>query len=301
MQEAVERVDPDKLASAADFALERLAKSQGKVGANFGFVGSRTTTMLANLAAARPGGVLYDPACGIGPALLESVTLGARPERVIGHDINERALHIAEQRAELHGIDIELTKTDILSADVDPTLRADVVILEPAFGLRLDASARLTDARFQFGTPPRSSADTAWLQHVVAHLAETGRGYVLSPSGTLLRGGEERSIRTELVRRGCVEAVVGLSGKLLPHTSIPLALWVLRRPVSAPATEQVLFIDASEAVAPENRVATWLNDPATRQDVPHVEVPVADVARGGVGVHAAAVGRPDRARAWRGV
>jgi SAM-dependent methyltransferase len=277
VHEAVDWVDVSALGAAADFVLERLAKAQVKVGAESGFIGSRTTTMLANLAASLSPGVLYDPACGIAAALLETVKLGTHPERVVGHDINARVLHIAAQRAELHGVDIELTQTDVLAEDVDPSLRADVIILEPPFGIRHYASDRLTDARFEFGVPPRTSADTAWLQHAIAHLTEDGRAYVLSPAGTLFHGGDEGRIRTELIRRGCVEAVVGLPGKMLPHTSIALALWVLRRPVSAAATEHVLVIDASEAVAPENHIAAWLNDPTARDAVPHADVPVTDV------------------------
>ena len=280
VQEAVDRVDVSALGAAADFVLERLAKAQVKVGAEFGFVGSRTTTLLANLAASRSPDVLYDPACGIAVALLETVNLGARPKRLVGHDVNARALHIAAQRAELHGVDIELTQTDVLAEDVDPSLRADVIILEPPFGIRHYASDRLTDARFEFGVPPRSSADTAWLQHVIAHLTEKGRAYVLSPSVTLFRAADE-GIRTGLVRRGCVEAVVGLPGKVLPQTSLQLALWVLRRPVAAAATERVLVIDASETVAPENHVAAWLKDPAARDAVPHADVSVTDVLAAG--------------------
>jgi SAM-dependent methyltransferase len=274
---AIDRVDIEELGTAVDFTLERLARSQGKVGADFGFVGSRTTTLLANLAATLNGGVLYDPACGIGAAVLEAVKLGARPVRVVGHDINQRALRIAAQRAELHEVDLELLRTDVLADDIDPTLRADAIVLEPPFGVRLDASARLTDARFDFGPPPRFSADTAWLQHTIAHLTGKGRAYVLSPAGTLFRGGEEGKIRTELVRHGCVEAVVGLPGKLLPHTSIPLALWALRRPVTTAATEQILLIDASETVSPEHFVRAWLTDRDARDNVPHVEVPITDI------------------------
>lgn len=277
LKDALNRVNVLDLGQAVDFILERLARSQGKIGADFGFVGSRTTTMLANLASSREGGVLYDPACGVAAALLEAVKFGARPARIVGHDINERALRVAALRAELHGVDIELTQTDVLSEDIDPALRADVLILEPPFGIRLDVSARLTDARFDFGTPPRSSADTAWLQHAVAHLSDSGRAYVLSPAGTLFRGGEEGKIRTELIRHGCVEAIVGLPGKLLPHTSIPLALWVLRRPVVEAATEQVLFIDASETVSPEHHITAWLSDPNARDAVPQVEVATTDL------------------------
>ena len=277
LQATVDQADPAVLADAADFVLERLAKAQGKMGADFGFIGSRTTAMLASLAAARPGGILYDPACGIAAALLEAVDRGAHPEMVVGHDINARALKMAAQRAELRGLAIELAGTDVLSEDVDPSLHADVVILEPPFGVRFDSSGRLTDARFDFGAPPRSSADTAWLQHAIAHLTERGRAYVLTPSGVLFRGGEEGRIRTELVRRGCVEAVIGLPGKMLPHTSIPLALWVLRRPVVSAIGGSILFIDAAETVAPENNAVAWLHDPAARDAVPHTEVSIPDV------------------------
>lgn len=278
VQDAIARVDGDRLASVADFVLERLARSLGKVGGEFGFVGSRTTRTLATLAASRPpGGVLYDPACGIAAALLEAVSLGAKPRRIIGHDINKRALHIAAQRAELHDVEVELVRTDVLSWDVDPSLRADTIILEPPFGVRWDPSSSLMDARFEFGTPPRARADMAWPQHVVAHLSETGRGYVLTPVGALFRSGAEGKIRAELLRRGCLEAIVGLPGKMLPQTAIPLALWVLRRPAPTPLTGQVLFIDASQTDAPENHVADWLNKAAARQNVPHVEVPVGDV------------------------
>ncbi len=277
VQEAIDQVAVDQLGPVADFALERLARSQGKGGAEYGFIGSRTTTMLARLAASRPGGVLYDPACGIGAALLESVSRGAQPKRIVGHDINQRALQIATQRADLHDVPVEFAHADVLSNDVAPGLRADAIILEPPFGTSFDVPSRLMDPRFEFGTPPRSSADTAWLQHVVAHLAESGRGYVLTTPRTLFRGGQEGKIRAELLGRGCVEAIVGLPGKLLPHTSIPLALWVLRRPRPATAAAPILFIDASETEAPEERVAAWLNDAAARQDVPHSEVSVADV------------------------
>jgi SAM-dependent methyltransferase len=273
----IEKTDRTDLGEIADFALERLARSQGKMGADLGFVGSRTTTLLANLASRLHGGVLYDPACGIAAALLDAVKLGARPARIVGHDINPRALRIASQRAELRGVELDLALTDVLAGDIDPTLRADVIVLEPPFGVRLEGTARLTDARFDFGAPPRSSADTAWLQHAIAHLADAGRAYVLSPAGTLFRSGEEGRIRAELVKHGCVEAIVGLPGKLLPHTSIPLALWVLRRPVPEAAIESVLFIDAAETVAPEHNVATWLTDAHARESVPHVVVAITDV------------------------
>lgn len=277
VKEAVDRVAVPDLADAADYALERFARSQGKLGAESGFIGSRTTALLASLAAARPGGVLYDPACGIATALIESVRRGARPDRVVGHDINGFALDTAAHRAKLHDVALELRLTDVLSEDVDPGLQADVILLEPPFGLRIDAPGRLIDPRFTFGAPPRTAADTAWIQHAIAHLTDNGRAYVLSPYGALFRGGDEGRIRARLVQHGCVEAVVGLPGRLVPNTSIPLALWVLRRPVPEVATEPILLIDASETVSPENEVANWLTNPQARQHIPHREVSITEV------------------------
>lgn len=272
--DALDRLDVDQLGAAADFVLARLARSQGKMGAEFGFIGSRTTSLLANLASAAAGGALYDPACGIGAALLEAVARGAQPDRIVGHDIDSDVLRIAAQRAELRDVNLELVATDVLSGDVDPALRAEVIIAEPPFGLRHEIPDRLTDSRFVFGIPPRNSADTAWLQHAIAHLAESGRAYVLTTTGTLARSGADGKIRAELLRRGCVEAVIGLPGKLLPHTSIPLALWVLRRPLVGKSSESILLIDASQVVAPEDLAATWLGDRDSLEQVPHAEVDV---------------------------
>lgn len=281
---ALSRVSDDKLGDAADFALERFSRAQGKSGANFGFVGSRPTALLANVASSMRGGVLYDPACGIAAALIESISRGASPDRIVGHDISQHALRMAAERAELHGVEIELSSTNVLAADLDPHLKADLILAEPPFGMRWEGPERLTDQRFEFGVPPRNSADTAWLQHVVAHLNETGRGYVLTPMGALFRTGEEGKIRTELVRRGCIEAIVALPGKLLPQTSIPLALWVLRRPTREAADVQILLLDASKTVDPENHVARWLKDPKSRSEIPHTEVSVGDVLAAGGGL-----------------
>jgi hypothetical protein len=41
----------------------------------------------------------------------------------------------------------------------------------------------------------------------------------------------EESIRRALVEAGCVEAVVFMPAKLRRETSVPIALWVLRRPM----------------------------------------------------------------------
>lgn len=257
--EAFDAIESKNLAVVADYALNRIANAEIRSGAERGFVGSRISQLLGDLAAsACDGKVLYDPACGLGVALTAALDSGSQPTRIVGHDIDDRALRMAEQRCYLRGVDIEVTRTDVLGGDADPDLRADVIVMEPPFGLRWDASENLIDERWRFGTPPRMSADLAWIQHAVAHLGENGRAYVITPMGTLVRGGQEKAIRAELVRQGCVEAVVGLPGKMLPHVSIPLALWVLNRPGEGRSRDEVLLIDGSGLTDPESEVSDWL-------------------------------------------
>lgn len=288
LSDVVARLDDAKLAEVGDFVLQRLARSQGKSGGEFGIVGSRAARLLGNLAATRPCHTLYDPACGVGAALLDAVAAlrerspRQRTLRVVGHDISEDALHVAERRAVLHGVDVELRRGDVLTGDLDPELRADVVILEPPFGQRLADGPWLTDERFAFGPPPRNSADFAWLQLAIFHLSDHGRAFVLAPTGSLFRAGSEGRIREALVAAGCVEAVIGLPGQMLQRTPIPLALWVLRRPVGDRSTiPPVLVIDASESADPEQQAPRWLADPGARDEVPHVEVPVESLAAAG--------------------
>ncbi len=272
--DAVARTDEQDLAGAVDFALERLSRWQIKGGAESGFIGSRTSSLLASLVGPDKG-VVYDPACGIGNVLTRIAERGTAG-RLVGSDIDRDALRVAAQRAFLRHADIEFLAGDVLATDPDPSLRADVVVAEPTFGMAWDPSSKLIDPRFAHGVPPKTASDLAWVQHAIAHLAPGGRAFVLTTPGALFRSGSERQIRANLLSVGCVEAVVGLPSKMLPHTSIGPALWVLR---SQNKASDVLLIDASDVDEVESKVAAWLSvdSLASEIDVPHALVPVTEL------------------------
>lgn len=274
VREVVVSVDESELASVVDFVLERTAHAEGRKGAWSDIIGSRTSRLLASVAANHPGGVVYDPACGIASALIELADT-SKFDTYIGHDIDDRVLAIAKLRAALHRTPLHLVQGDVLRTDPDPELRANVVIAEPPFGVRMNIDARLIDPRFAFGVPPVSSGETAWIQHAIAHLADTGRAFIITPHGPLFRGGAERQIRAGLLQQGCIETIVGLPGGMAAHTSIPLALWVLRGPRNK--YSDVLFIDASDVDDAEKHVSRWLSDESALAEVPHVRVPVSDL------------------------
>ena len=275
--DAVAGVRDGELAASIDAVLERLSRSQIKGGAEYGFVGSRTSALLASLVGDDDGPV-YDPACGIANVLIRTAERGT-VRQLIGSDINRDALRVGAQRALLHGVNVHLVAGDVLVSDPLPDLRADVVVAEPPFGMAWDSSLAMSDPRFAFGVPPRMASDLAWLQHAIAHLAPSGHAFVLTSPGALLRAGAERQIRANLLSAGCVEAVVALPTKMLPHTSVGPALWVLR-PRTEPGT--VLLIDASNVPVDDvaDKVALWLGRAGAapvRPDAPHAEVPVVEL------------------------
>ncbi|HEX8095257.1 N-6 DNA methylase [Jatrophihabitans sp.] len=257
--DAVSRYSPTAdLSGIADYVLRRVSAGQARSGGGYGAVGSRVSRLLSTMAERSGASVVYDPACGIGETLLRAHKVSGQHVRLVGHDIHQGTLRIARQRFVLAGVGAELTSAKVLVWDPDPDLRADLVLAEPPFGRAWDADRGIADPRWTFGLAPRSSAEIAWMQHSIYHLSPGGRAYVITPMGPLFRAGAEGSTRSGMLRAGCVEAVIALPGKMLQHTSIPLALWVLRRPGEGPQDHSVLLVDGTKEAAPEEVAHSWL-------------------------------------------
>lgn len=195
---------------------------------------------------------VFDPAVGEAGFLLAASRIAPRGSTFSGQEVNEATWRIARQRLLLNGVKASIALGDSLATDAFTDLRADVVFCDPPYGAVPRWGDDLwVDSRWTFGVPPSKSADFAWIQHVIHHLAPTGRGYILLPASTLFRRGREEEIRRELVRRGVVEAVVSLAAGTAQHTAIPLALWVVRRPPAEGESAHVLLVDAAVQGAPK--------------------------------------------------
>jgi hypothetical protein len=273
LRSIIEAIPATELARSVDKLLERTSRAQGKSAGSIGFVGSRTSQLLASLASSMKGGTLYDPVCGVGVALLQAVELGAQPDRIVGEDIDVRAIQIAEARATLRGIELEARVGDVILNDTDPSLKADVILAEPPLSLRMAEGTSLIDSRLQFGIPPLRNLDGFWPQHVVSHLADGGVGYILTTPGFLFRRGAESDIRANLLRKGWVRAIVSLPGKMLPYTLTPLSLMVLQQT----GGKDVLLIDGSECESPETQVSRWLTDESALSEVPNQLIQVSEL------------------------
>ena len=247
-REIIAATDAHSVAEVSDLVLERFGASDGRPPGAYGAVDSRVAQLLADVSA-HATGVIYDPACGIGEALLTIWKQSAHQDNLhlIGHEVDEAYVLTCRQRFFLHDVQADIVQADVLISDPDPTLRADVVIAEPPLSDKMPERFSVTDSRWTLaGLPPKNNSEVAWLQHVIAHLKPDGRGRgIVITAANTTSAAESTDIRSALVRQGCVDAVVALPRRFLTHTSAATALWLLRSRSNPSSSRTVYFIDAS--------------------------------------------------------
>lgn len=257
------RLDPDSvthdaLGRAYEYLLKQFAEASGKKAGEF-FTPPAVVHLLVSILDPQPTDTVYDPACGSGGMLVETINAieanggDSREVRLFGQEVNLTTSGIARMNLAFHRkIDSEIRRGDTLRAPQffgeDGTYRQfDVVLANPPFSLSdWGADTWGADPRSFCGVPPAQNGDYAWIQHMVASMrAETGRVGVVMPHGALFRGGAEGKIRQCLIDDDRLEAVVGLPPNLFYSTTIPACLLVFKATKSDERMGHVLVVDAS--------------------------------------------------------
>jgi len=171
-------------------------------------------------------GTVLDFACGQGTLLLSAALAAPAGERLtlVGVDINDAARRLAQVRLLVHGFEAQITTGDSLHGNSQPGGPADLIVVDPPFGLNWRPKELAASDHLPFGVPPRSAADLAWVQRAIGTLRRGGQALIVTSMGPLFRGGLEAEIRRRLVEAGCVRAVIALPPGLYPHTAIPVAV-----------------------------------------------------------------------------
>jgi type I restriction enzyme M protein len=172
---------------------------------------------------------------------------------IYGQESNQTTWRLCKMNLAIRGIDSSQVKWNSEGSflnDAHKDLKADYIIANPPFNVS-DWSGELlrTDGRWQYGVPPTSNANFAWLQHFIYHLAPTGQaGVVLAKGALTSKTSGEGEIRKGLVENGLIDCIVNLPAKLFLNTQIPAALWFMSRDRSngkfRNRTSEILFIDA---------------------------------------------------------
>ncbi|PHS37219.1 MAG: type I restriction-modification system subunit M [Sulfurovum sp.] len=240
----------DVIGDAYEYLIAHFASDAGKKGGEF-FTPSAVSTLLSKLVEAKEGDRIYDPTCGSGSLLIKaSKEVGNDNFAIYGQEKNGETQALTKMNMFLHEINdakIEWGDTlrNPLHVENDHLMKFDVVVANPPFSLDKWGADELADdhyKRFEFGLPPKSKGDYAFVQHMLASLNENGRMGVVLPHGVLFRGASEGRIRTQIIEHNLLDAVIGLPANLFFGTGIPATILIFKK---ARTNRDVFFIDAS--------------------------------------------------------
>ena len=255
--------EPDLLGRAYEYLIEQFADDAGKKGGEF-YTPRMVVKLIVELLAPTERMRICDPTAGSGGMLIECAHYIERKQgnpgnlTLHGQEKNLSTWAICKMNMLLHGLpDARIEKGDTIRdpklMDEGELLLYDRVIANPPFSLdEWGREVAESDgfSRFQFGIPPRTKGDLAFVQHMVAVLNATGRLGVVMPHGVLFRGSAEGKIRKGLLQEDLFEAVIGLAPNLFYGTGIPASILVLNPAKSEARKGKVLFIDASIEFGP---------------------------------------------------
>ena len=258
--------EKDILGRTYEYCLSMFAEQEGKRGGEF-FTPSCVVRTLVEVLQPFKGRV-YDPCCGSGGMFVQSAKFvenhsgNINDISIYGQDSNPTTWKLAQMNLAIRGIEPDLGKyaADTFLDDQHPTMRADYIMANPPFNLSNWGAEQLKDdVRWQYGMPPASNANFAWLQHMIYHLAPGGRMGMVLANGTLSsKSGGEGDIRKNIVNADLVDCIIAMPTQLFYTTQIPVSLWFIsKRKKQAGKT---LFIDARKMGVMVSRKLRELTD-----------------------------------------
>ncbi|MEM1782781.1 MAG: N-6 DNA methylase [Nanopusillaceae archaeon] len=255
-------VSSDIIGDAYEHILYRFAPTQAKEGEVY--TPREVIQLLVEILDPKPGESVYDPACGSGGMLIVSYKYvrdkyGKEKKLLLyGQEYNPDIYGLCKLNLIAHGI------TDAFIEFGDSLLyprfteggklkQFDVVIANVPWNQRGYGEETLKKADFKerfFDYPPNNTADWAWVQHMLASAKENGRVGLIIDNGCLFRGGKEKVIRSKIVEKDLIEAVILLPEKLFYNTSAPGVIIIFNKNKPQERKNKILFINASKEYIP---------------------------------------------------
>lgn len=253
----------DIMGDSYEFLIKKFADMSKKNAGEF-YTPRTIVKLMVDLLDPQPGETVYDPACGTGGMLIEAIKHMKNDRlawgRIYGQENNLSTSAIARMNLYLHGAkDIQIKQGDTLRnplfLEKGKLKTFDCVLANPPFGMEKWGSAQFeTDiyGRNIWGCPTDSSADFAWLQHMVKSMDPvTGRCAVVLPQGVLFHSGKEGDMREKLVRSDKLEAVITLASGVFYSTGVSACILFLNNKKSHKHKGRICLIDGTEIYTPK--------------------------------------------------
>lgn len=260
---------PDLLGAAYEYLVKYFADSAGKKGGEF-YTPNHVVRLLVTLLKPKAGMEVYDPTCGSGGMLIQSVQWvdeqgeNSKNLALYGQEDIGTTWAICKMNMILHNIPAATIENgDTLE---DPQIlenntwkKFDIVIANPPFSQNYNEGKLKYKERFAYGSAPETGkkADLMFVQHMIASLKPTGRMATIMPHGVLFRGGAEKEIRKKIIEANIIEAIISLPPALFYGTGIPACVIVINKNKPDDLKDKVLFINADAEYA-EGKVQNLL-------------------------------------------
>jgi len=249
----------DLLGRVYEYFLGEFANAEGKKGGQFYTPKSIVRLMVEMIEPYK--GRVFDPACGSGGMFIMSEKFVQSHKgkisdiSIYGQESNQTTYRLCRMNLAIRGIDgsqVKWNNEGSFLNDAHKDLKADFILANPPFN-DSDWSGQLlqADPRWQYGLPPASNANFAWLQHMIYHLAPKGVMACVLANGSLAsQTNNEGDIRRQLIENDLVDCIVMLPKQLFYNTGIPACLWFISRKRAGNGdrkrTGEILFIDTGE-------------------------------------------------------
>lgn len=263
------QVPADVIGDAYEYMIGQFASMAGKKAGSF-YTPAAVSELMARIVAVKPGDRLYDPTCGSGSLLIKCAKQARSKQiSIYGQEVNGSSVAMAKMNMYIHEIsDAKIAWGDTLANpmfkdDDGNLLTFDAIVANMPFSkdkwaagfnpggessgkgkkeFKMEATLDKYH-RFDWGVPPASKGDWAFLLHMIASLAVGGRIAAVAPHGVLFRGAAEGRIRRRIVDENLLDTVIGLPENLFYGTSIPACILVFKR---GRKNTDICFIDASK-------------------------------------------------------
>ncbi len=253
----------DIMGDSYEFLIKKFADMSKKNAGEF-YTPRTIVKLMVELLDPKPGETVYDPACGTGGMLIEAIHHMNNDRlaygRIFGQENNLSTSAIARMNLYLHGAkDVQVKQGDTLRnplfLEKGKLKTFDCVLANPPFGMEKWGAGQFESDQYgrnMWGCPSDSSADFAWLQHMIKSMdPKTGRCAVVLPQGVLFHSGKEGDIREQLVRSDKLEAVITLASGVFYSTGVSACILFLNNKKEHKHKGRICLIDGTEVYTPQ--------------------------------------------------
>lgn len=248
----INNMDNDVLGDTYEFLIGKFAAESGEKAGEFytpAFVSNLLMKLVTNNV--KEATYVYDPTCGSGSLLVKARNYLEKYGKLLGQEKITSTYNMARMNLFLHGVkykDFQIENGNTLTDNKfkDLAEKIDLVVANPPFSVDWKPEELKEDPRFRDypKMAPKSTADFAFIQHMIYMLKEGGKCGVIVPHGVLFRSNAEYEIRKYLVGfKKYLRGVIGLPANMFFNASIPTCILIFEKKT---LDEPIMFIEASK-------------------------------------------------------